>query len=279
MAEHDRPADPRSKMKRLYLEESWPETWKYSYPYDLQEIWGEIKHWGYAYAYAARRQRTLDLLYSAVPKGATVLDVAAAQGNFSLTLAEAGYKVTWNDLRADLAEYVRRKHEHGVIEFAPGNVFDLGFSEKFDCALITEIIEHVAHPDDFLRKVAAMVKPGGYIVMSTPNGAYFRNRLPRFSDCPDPGQFEAVQFKPNADGHIFLLWPDEVPRLARQAGLTLERHSLFVNPLTAGHLKLEMVLRVLPRSVVDWFERLTQWLPDPIKMKVTTSSASRFRKT
>jgi len=265
-------------MKRLNIEEAWPDTWKYSHQYDLLEIWGETHHRGYAYAYANRRHKTLALLREVLPPGATVLDVAAAQGNFSLTLAEAGYHVTWNDLREDLIGYVRQKHEYGIIEFAAGNVFDLGFAEQFDGALITEIIEHVAHPDDFLRKVAAMVKPGGYIVMSTPNGAYFRNKLPRFSDCRDPSRFEAVQFKPDSDGHIFLLWPDEVSQLATQSGLMLEKHFLFTNPLTAGNVKLEGLLRLLPRSLVEGVEGLTQRLPRSLRQKITTSSASRFRK-
>ena len=114
--------------------------------------------------------------------------------------------------------------------------------------------------------------------MSTPNGAYFRNGLPRFSECPDPSHFEAVQFKPNSDGHIFLLWPDEVDQLALQSGLILEKHIMFTNPLTAGHLKLEMMLKVLPRSIVDSVERLTQLMPAGVRKKITTSSASRFRK-
>ena len=33
--------------------------------------------------------------------GSRIIDIAAAQGNFSLHLAEAGYRVTWNDLRDD----------------------------------------------------------------------------------------------------------------------------------------------------------------------------------
>lgn len=265
-------------MKRLEIEESWPSSWKYSYPYDLQEIWGEITDRGYAYAYANRRSQTLALLKEVLPAGSSVLDVAGAQGNFSLTLAEAGYRVTWNDLREDLVDYVKLKYESGAIEYAPGNVFDLGFEEQFDCVLITEIIEHVAHPDEFLQKIGKMVKAGGYVVMSTPNGAYIRNKLPRFSECTDPSQFEDMQFKPNADGHIFLLWPDEIRELADKSGLMLEKHQLFTNPLTAGHIKLSHLLNILPRFIPERVEALSQKLGEGIKTKLMSGSATRFKK-
>ena len=265
-------------VRRLKIEDSWPDSWKYSYPYDQQELWNEITHYGYAYGYEHRRRETLRLLQSVVPKGSSVLDVAGAQGNFSLVMAELGYDVTWNDLREDLAEYVERKREHGNITYAPGNVFELGFDSKFDAVLITEIIEHVAHPDEFLRKIGTMVKPGGYVIMSTPNGAYFKNNLPRFSDCEDPSQFEEMQFKPNSDGHIFLLWRDEVEVLAQKAGLHLEEHTTFTNPLTAGHVKLETALKLLPKFVVDAIESTTALLPLTVRDKITTGSASRFQR-
>jgi 2-polyprenyl-6-hydroxyphenyl methylase/3-demethylubiquinone-9 3-methyltransferase len=265
-------------MKRVIPQDSWPEAWRYSYPYDLEEIYGEPSCYGYAYAYQNRRRHTLHMIEEVLPKGATILDVAAAQGNFTLSLAEMGYEVTWNDLRADLADYVRLKHETGVVHYAPGNAFELGFDGQFDCVLITEIIEHVAHPDEFLRKVAAMVKPGGYVVMSTPNGRYFINDLPKFTDCPDPSVFESQQFKPNSDGHIFLLWPDEIRPLGSAAGLVLEKHECFTNLLTAGHLKTELLLKCLPRSVVESIENATSSLPAAARSKVTTSSSTRYRK-
>jgi 2-polyprenyl-3-methyl-5-hydroxy-6-metoxy-1,4-benzoquinol methylase len=269
----------RADMKRVHIEDWWPETWKYTYlNYDLQEIYGEIRHYGYAYAYANRRKHTLRLVQEVLPKGATILDVAAAQGNFTLSLAELGYEVTWNDLRVDLEDYVRIKHEKGIVHYAPGNAFELGYQEKFDCVLITEIIEHVAHPDEFLKKTAAMVKPGGYVIMSTPNGRYFVNKLPKFSDCPDPSVFESQQFKPNSDGHIFLLWPGEIEQLGKAAGLVLEKHSCFTNSLTAGHVKLEALLKVFREDLVDAIERFTAWLPAQLHARITTSSASRYRK-
>src|SRR5262245_28879264 len=217
-------------MRRITPSEDWPASWQESYVYDQQEVYAAPKT-GYALAYRNRRDQALRLLTEAVPPGSRVLDLAAAQGNFSLALAECGYRVTWNDLRADLIGYVQAKHEHGNITYAPGNAFELEFPALFDAVLFSEVIEHVAHPDKFMKQVAALLRPDGVAVMTTPNGRYFMNHLPRFSDCPDPSAFEAVQFKPNSDGHIFLLWPDEVVRLAHDAGLRVEEKSFFTTPL------------------------------------------------
>ncbi|HEX8899015.1 MAG TPA: methyltransferase domain-containing protein [Chthoniobacterales bacterium] len=266
-------------MKRIEAQPNWPQSWKESFFYDQSEIYGEISHHGYAYAYENRRRTTVRLLTEVLAPAARILDIAAAQGNFSLALAELGFDVTWNDLRGELADYVRLKYERGKIRFAAGNAFELSFPALFDAVLITEVIEHVAHPDDFLAKAAALVRPGGYIVMTTPNGGYFKNRLPKFSECADPAVFEAMQFKPNADGHIFLLHVDEIEPLARGAGLSAEKIVLFTNPLTAGHMKTESLLKVLPRAFVRLGERTIQLLPSALKQKALVQMGVRFRKS
>lgn len=263
-------------MKRVHEEASWPESWRSVYNYDLQEVYGEITNLGYAYAYANRLAETLKLVKEVLPIGSCILDIAAAQGNFSLLLAEAGYRVTWNDLREELAAYVALKHEWGEITYAPGNVFDLGYRDEFDLVLITEIIEHVAHPDQFLLKVSAMIKPNGYIVMSTPNGAYFRNRLPKFSECKDPTVYESVQFKPNSDGHIFLLHPKEICDLAKASNLCIDELRLFTTPLTNGHMKLELLLRLLPRKFVCYVERISRFLPKMLAKRVLIQIGARL---
>jgi 2-polyprenyl-6-hydroxyphenyl methylase/3-demethylubiquinone-9 3-methyltransferase len=265
-------------MRRVEPRSDWPESWRYSYPYDLLEIYGSRHHRGYMHAYRERRRQTLDLVGLAAAPPARVLDIAAAQGNFTLALAELGYEVTWNDVRAELADYVRMKHERGVIRFAPGNAFDLEFKEPFDIVLITEVIEHVAHPDSFLLKTAGLTRARGHIVMTTPNGRYFRNHLPRFSDCPDPAQYENRQFRPDADGHIFLLHPDEVPRLARAAGLEVRELRLFTNPLTGGCLGSEPLLKLLPDRLVAAGERLTHHLPAVLRERACTGMAALLRR-
>lgn len=258
-------------MKKTVPQPNWHESWKYSYSYDLLEIYGETSCRGYAYAYANRRKHTLELVQRIAQPKAKILDIAAGQGNFTLSLAELGYEVTWNDLREDLVDYVKLKRENGIIHYAPGDVFTLGFKACFDVILITEIIEHVAHPDNFLKRIAQMVKPNGYIIMSTPNGEYFRNRLPKFSDCPNPEQFEEIQFQPDADGHIFLLHLDEIESLAYKAGLSLVETRIFTNPLTNGHLKAGTLLKVLPRNWIEACENFTCFLSLPFKKKIHTS--------
>lgn len=265
-------------MNRLYLEQDWPDSWKRSFKFDLEEIYGVNSNRGYANAYRVRRDLTVRLLKTALPEGGSILDVAGAQGNFSLTLAEIGYDVTWNDLREDLAGYVRLKHTEGNVKYAPGNILNLTFNTLFDAVLIAEVIEHVAHPDQFLIDVSRLVRPGGYIVISTPNGAYFRNRLPKFSDCPDPTAFEKVQFQPDADGHIFLLHPDELVSIANQACLRVDQTLLCTNPLTRGFLKTDRILEFLPQKLIDGLEQGSRRLPPFVQKPLFLQIVARLQK-
>ncbi|MFM5962086.1 MAG: hypothetical protein ACKOQ2_33895 [Dolichospermum sp.] len=47
-------------MKQPLFQKTWLDSWKYSYPYDLLEIYGSLNLPGYAYAYSNRRKHTLE---------------------------------------------------------------------------------------------------------------------------------------------------------------------------------------------------------------------------
>lgn len=246
-------------MKKPVYNSEWLESWKSSYSSDLLEFFGDTGNLGYTYGYQLRFNKAIETVKRYVPNHSRIIDVAAAQGNFSLRLAELGYLVTWNDLRAELADYVKLKYETGDINYLSGNCFELNLQEQFDAVVITEIIEHVAHPDQFLLNISTLIKSGGYIIMTTPNGEYIRNNLPRFSDCPDASIFENVQFKPDADGHIFLLHRDEIENLVKKSGLILKELCLFSNPLTNGYIKTNYLLPFIPKPIVDFLELLTSF--------------------
>lgn len=257
----------------------WPDSWRHVYEFDRVEIYGDRSNPGHTRAYQTRARHLLEMAATVLAPGARVLDIAAAQGNYTLWLAERGYDVTWNDLRSDLEGYVRLKWEHGTVRYAPGNAFELRFPAPFDLVVITEIVEHVAHPDEFLRKVATLVRPGGHVLLSTPNGGYFLSDRPRFSETADPAQYEAMQFQPDASGHIFLLHEDEVHALAAAAGLSVRDVRLFTNPLTNGHLKTAFLHRVLPPAAIDAVERVTRAMPRAVVRRVHTAMAALLRRT
>lgn len=267
-------------MRTIPFNDAWPQTWKESHVYDRLEVFSDEKldNLGYHYAYKMRQGKTLALVEKYVPAGGEVLDIAAAQGNFSLLMAEAGYKVTWNDLRGELIDYVKMKYERGNIEYLAGNCFEVCRGKTFDAVLITEIIEHVAHPDEFLTLVAGLVKPGGHIILTTPSGEYFKNDLPKFSEYATPEDFESVQFKPNSDGHIFLLYEEELIELGRKAGVEAVEISIHTNPLTNGHVKLHKILPFIPQKLVRGIESATQRLPKPLRKKLHTNWVVAYKK-
>lgn len=243
---------------------NWPESWKMSWQYDQKEVFGNGDDYAYSYGYQLRYHKTIELVKKTVPFGGTILDVAAAQGNFSLTFAEAGYKVTWNDIRSNLVDYVRLKHEYGDINYMPGNIFEIDFNMLFDAVIITEVIEHVAHPDKFLKRIAELVKPAGKIILSTPNGNKIFNKLPKFSDCKDPSQFEYKQFQPDGDGHIFLLCQQEIYELAKFAELKVLQLIYLETPIVKFNVKLKKIIPFIPtinNKFIDYINKTIRNIP------------------
>lgn len=260
--------------------DDWPQSWLISHAYDKLELAHDASLCpdpGYVRAYRQRVALALELVDDHAPPGAEVLDVAAAQGNLTLALARRGYRVTWNDLRADLAGYVRLKLGAQQVTFCPGNILELDLG-PFDVVLATEVIEHVAHPDEFLERLGKLVRPAGHVIITTPNGRFMRNALPRFSDFADPSVFEARQFEPDADGHIFLLHPDELQALGRATGLDLVRASQCTSVLARGWMRTGGLSRRLPERLIAALDGAVVRAPAAVRDRLTTHLAAVFRR-
>lgn len=50
--------------------------------------------------------------------------------------------------------------------------------ESYDLVVSVEVLEHVEEDERFLREVWRVLKPGGYFMMTTPNGDFVVNRNP-----------------------------------------------------------------------------------------------------
>jgi 2-polyprenyl-3-methyl-5-hydroxy-6-metoxy-1,4-benzoquinol methylase len=210
---------------------------------------------------------TLNLARSLNPK--RVLEIAAGDAALSACLEQSGSTVVANDLRRENLQtsvaYFENWERIGIL---PGNAFELdpAATGQFDLVAACEIIEHVAHAADLLKHLRRFLCPGGRILLTTPNGAYFRNKLPTHSEIKDFTELETRQFKPDANGHLFLITPREMRQLAQEAGLEVERMMLWGTPFITGESGFRM-LRPIPLPYYR-LELLAQGLGEAIKERL-----------
>jgi len=111
-----------------------------------------------------------------IPPGSHVLEIGAATGYLTERLRESGSTVTAIEPEA---EAVQAAADRGI-EVVNGYIEDLlqrGYQNTFDCALVADVVEHVARPQEFLVTTASLLKPAGKLVLSVPNIAHWSARL------------------------------------------------------------------------------------------------------
>jgi 2-polyprenyl-3-methyl-5-hydroxy-6-metoxy-1,4-benzoquinol methylase len=108
-------------------------------------------------------------LLANVAPGERVLDVGAGEGRFAAALAKAGASV----LAADIAEEPLRRARAAIPDLAvhllPDEA-DWGLADSdFDVVWAGEVIEHVADTAGWLSEARRVLRPGGALLLSTPD--------------------------------------------------------------------------------------------------------------
>lgn len=241
-------------MKPPVFNPEWPEDVVAVYQHDVQEIWDPsiARHVWNQY----HNQLDLYLSLASVNGSLEILDVGCAQGTLALLLAERGHKVWAMDIRQQFLDYAAARYEKGDITFICGNAMDIDLDRKFDLVFANQIVEHLVYPVEFAQRLASWLKPGGRLVMTTPNGEYIKNALPSYSALGDPSQYKEHQFTADGDGHFFAYQPSEMKQIFEQAGLRDVTATCFETPFISGHMKVRFTHSFLPSRVLRSLDRL-----------------------
>jgi 2-polyprenyl-3-methyl-5-hydroxy-6-metoxy-1,4-benzoquinol methylase len=206
------------------------------YEHDMLEYHCADPRSFYAQMHKKRLQLVLELAKQAGGQG-RVLDLGCAQGNTALLLAEAGMEAWAVDLRCEFLEYAGRKYERGKFQRCAANAEELPFSDgAFDLVVWGEMIEHVAYPENVLGEIRRVLRPGGQLALSTPNGQRVHTGLPTFGQVTDRAALVAKQFKPDGDGHLFLFAQGDLAALLEASGFHLREHHYYGTPWLTGRL-------------------------------------------
>ena len=99
-----------------------------------------------------------------------LLDVACGNGYGTALLGAVGVDLSWAALRRACSETSR---------LIRCNALRLPFGQVFDGVVSFETVEHVSEPERFVEECARVLRPGGRLVISTPNRELWSPHSPR----------------------------------------------------------------------------------------------------
>lgn len=109
--------------------------------------------------------RILDALERLHMRG-PLLDIGCANGEFLFWAKRRGFSVHGVEVNAHTAAIA---NDHGI-PVVTGTLAEAAFAEQsFSVVVAADVIEHVADPIAFLRSCHRLLKPGGVLVVATPN--------------------------------------------------------------------------------------------------------------
>lgn len=118
-------------------------------------------------------------------------------------------------------------------------------NDFFDLAIAGEIIEHIYDTDFFLDEIKRVLKPGGKLILSTPNIASLGRRILLFL-----GRDPLTEISPNEKdsvGHIRYFTPKKLVQLLKKHDFKiLEKKSDCVHFSNNGKIKSLILAKAMP---------------------------------
>jgi SAM-dependent methyltransferase len=202
------------------------------------------------------------------PNTISVLDIGCGNGSYlSRPLASLGFAVLGIDPHHPSIEHAMTMAPPRNCAFRCCRVEELPPASKFSCVILSEVLEHLPDPDAMLHAAVARIGEGGIIIVTVPNGygeaeidkkVFRRLNLERaiapFRRYRDVGPASSD----NMDGHVQFFTQSSLKRLFVKERLKIVAQQS--STLACGPLASYMLGR-LPRAILRWNERVTDYLP------------------
>ncbi len=105
-----------------------------------------------------------------VQKGAKLLDIGCGNGNVSIALGSLGYTVWGIDVDETSIKMANERNPFENVRFDVVDANAFTESEQYDLIICTEVLEHLEKPEALVRSAYSILKPGGTMIVTVPNG-------------------------------------------------------------------------------------------------------------
>lgn len=103
-------------------------------------------------------------------RGKDVLDIASGEGYGSAILAQVASSVVGVDICAEAVLHAQAMHVHPNLKYVTGDVRKIPLKDhSVDVVVSFETLEHFYEHDVFMQEVKRVLRPDGYLIISTPN--------------------------------------------------------------------------------------------------------------
>lgn len=136
---------------------------------DIEGVLGVAEH---LHRYALAAEYVLDK---------TVLDIASGEGYGSHILSMKAKQVTGVDISADAVKHSNAKYtpNNPNLNYLEGSASSIPLADSsVDIITSFETLEHTTQQDEFFTEIKRVLKPGGLLIMSTPDTVPYKKREP-----------------------------------------------------------------------------------------------------
>jgi 2-polyprenyl-3-methyl-5-hydroxy-6-metoxy-1,4-benzoquinol methylase len=162
--------------------------------------------------------------------GGVALEVGPGAGPYVPALLELFDRVVVSDIEPDYLDHIRA--EFSAADDLEIVVDDIACSEleraRFDVVLCSEVLEHTPDPRAVIRGIAAVLRPGGVLILSTPQALSTVELIGRVAFRPGVLQLARLVYREPVlpTGHISLLTRPAVRALLEESGFEITAGSV-----------------------------------------------------
>ena len=145
--------------------------------YYTDQRYHELNYWSFEEQADRALRRIRDNMLSVVgrPDSRSLLEVGCGPGRFLKMAQDAGFEVSGVELNSGNAEEARQRT--GGATILCEDFMTMASDRQFDVIAMLDLIEHLTDPMAAVRRSYELLKPGGYIVVYTPNHSGITTRV------------------------------------------------------------------------------------------------------